>query len=215
MSSLSLTMPTGRPASISRLLREAFPAAGTTLERENAFQLLIAIVLSAQATDVSVNKVTPALFARYPDAASLSRAREEDVLPLISSVGLAPTKTRRIIALSRVIASTGLPTTKEELMALPGVGNKTAGVYLMETGLGRAFPVDTHVGRIALRLGLTKETDPTKVEADLEALFPATEWRDLHHRFLSLGRTICHSRNPSCASCPLHDCCDHAHEKST
>lgn len=195
---------------MGRLLAQAYPDADTELDFTTPLELLVATVLSAQSTDVRVNAVTPELFARYPDAAAYASADRAELESCIQSVGLYRSKAASIQGLAQAICERHggeVPGTLEELVALPGVGRKTANVVL-----GNAFgipgiTVDTHVGRLARRFGWTEETVPDKVEADLMELFPPAEWTDLSHRMILHGRRVCHARNPACDVCPLAALC--------
>jgi endonuclease III len=191
-------------------LERAMPDVKIALAFEDDLQLLVSVILSAQSTDVGVNKVTPALFARYPDAAAYASARPEELWPYLRSLGLYRNKAKAIVAAARAIdvAHGGrVPRTREALEALPGVGPKTAGVVLVHLGAGHAFPVDTHVGRVARRLGLTREEDPDRVERDLEALVPEERWGRAHQLFVWHGRRTCIARAPACSRCPVEELC--------
>ena len=195
---------------MGRLLAQAYPDADTELDFTTPLELLVATVLSAQSTDVRVNAVTPELFARYPDAAAYAGADRAELESYIQSIGLYRSKAASIQGLAQSICERHggeVPGTLDELVALPGVGRKTANVVL-----GNAFgipgiTVDTHVGRLARRFGWTEETAPEKVEADLMELFPPAEWTDLSHRMILHGRRVCHARKPACDACPLAALC--------
>ncbi len=191
-------------------LKAAYPGARTELEYRNPFELLIATVLSAQATDKSVNAATPALFAAYPNAASLGAARAEDIEPLIRSIGLYRTKARNLVALSALLTERHggeVPNDFASVVALPGAGRKTANVVLSNAYGFPAIAVDTHVGRLSRRLGLSEQTNPDKVELDLQRLFPSGEWVFLHHALILHGRRVCLSRTPLCSACTLAALC--------
>jgi endonuclease-3 len=199
-----------RAAEIVDRLERAMPDVRIALEFADDVQLLVSVVLSAQSTDVGVNRVTPALFARFPDAASYARARPEELWPYIRSLGLYRNKAKAIVAATAAIEREHggrVPRTREALEALPGVGRKTAGVVLVHLGAAQAFPVDTHVGRVSRRLGLTREANPDKVERDLMALLPETRWAAAHQLFVWHGRRTCQARAPACSRCPLEDLC--------
>jgi len=186
------------------------PEARIALEFEDDVQLLVSVVLSAQSTDVGVNRATPALFAAFPDAAAYARARPEDLWPYIRSLGLFRNKAKAIVAAMQAIEREHggrVPRTREALEALPGVGRKTAGVVLVHLGAGHAFPVDTHVGRVSRRLGLSREEDPAKVERDLMALVPEARWGEAHQLLVWHGRRTCSARAPACSRCVLDDLC--------
>ena len=186
------------------------PEARIALEFADDVQLLVSVVLSAQSTDVGVNRATPALFAAFPDAAAYARARPEDLWPYIRSLGLFRNKAKAIVAAMQTIEREHggrVPRTREALEALPGVGRKTAGVVLVHLGAGHAFPVDTHVGRVSRRLGLSREEDPAKVERDLLALVPEARWGEAHQLLVWHGRRTCSARAPACSRCVLDDLC--------
>jgi len=189
-----------------------YPEVHCELNYQNHFQLLIAVVLSAQTTDASVNKVTPNLFQRFPDADALGRAEFSEVHALIRTIGLANTKAKNIIALSRKLAieKKGIvPSDFVYLVSLPGVGRKSANVILGEAFRIPALPVDTHVLRVSFRLGLSKEDRPEKVEQDIGALYPQSEWYGLHLRLIHFGRYFCRAKNPDCHLCPFTDFCQY------
>ncbi|HUL59175.1 MAG TPA: endonuclease III [Anaeromyxobacteraceae bacterium] len=199
-----------RAAAIVDRLERAMPDVRIALEFQDDVQLLVSVILSAQSTDVGVNKATPALFARYPDAAAYAAASPEDLWPYIRTLGLYRNKSKAIVAAARAIAAEHggrVPRTREGLEALPGVGPKTAGVVLVHLGAAHAFPVDTHVGRVARRLGLTREQDPSKVERDLEALLPEERWGTGHQLFVWHGRRTCAARAPACSRCAVDALC--------
>jgi endonuclease-3 len=176
----------------------------------------VATVLSAQTTDANVNRVTPRLFARWPSPEDLAAADPEEVEAVVYSTGYYRQKTRSIIALSADLVERfggEVPTDLDTLTTLRGVGRKTASVLLAEAFGRPAIAVDTHVGRLARRLGLSRHRDPAKVEADLRALFPAREWAGISMRFILFGREVCLARSPRCGACPLRDRCPHP-EKS-
>jgi endonuclease-3 len=199
-----------RAVEIVDRLEGAMPDVRIALGFQDDVQLLVSVILSAQSTDVGVNRATPALFARFPDAATYAAARPEDLWPYIRSLGLYRNKAKAIVAAMRAIAAEHggrVPRTRETLEALPGVGPKTAGVVLVHLGAGHAFPVDTHVGRVSRRLGLTRERDPSKVERDLMALLPEERWAKGHQLFVWHGRRTCKALAPACSRCPLDDLC--------
>ncbi len=199
-----------RAREVVDLLERAMPDVRIALEFRSDVELLVSVVLSAQSTDVGVNRATPALFARFPDAAAYAAAAPEDLWPFIRSLGLYRNKAKAIVAAMRVVASAHggrVPRTREELEALPGVGRKTAGVVLVHLGAGHAFPVDTHVGRVARRLDLSRETDPTKVERDLCALLPEARWAKGHQLLVWHGRRTCKALAPACSRCAVDALC--------
>ena len=186
------------------------PDVRIALEFGDDLQLLVSVVLSAQSTDVGVNKVTPALFARFPDAAAYARARPEELWPFIRSLGLYRNKAKAIVAAMAALEREHggrVPRTREALEALPGVGRKTAGVVLVHLGAAQAFPVDTHVGRVSRRLGLTRQAKPDEVERDLMALLPEARWGSAHQHFDSHGRRTCQARAPACSRCAVEELC--------
>jgi endonuclease-3 len=195
---------------IGEILDELFPTVDIPLEHRDPFTLLVAVVLSAQTTDKLVNQVTPALFARYPTAADLAAANPEEVEELIKPTGFFRNKTRSLIAMAQALEERfggEVPRTIEELVTLPGVGRKTANVVLSVDFDVPGLPVDTHVGRLTRRLGLTAETDPVKVERELDALVPPEEWGKLSLRLILHGRRVCVARRPRCEECVLEDFC--------
>ncbi len=187
-----------------------FPDAHCELEHKDPWQLLVAVALSAQATDVSVNKVTPALFAAYPTVFDLGNAHVGEVEQLIKTIGLFRNKAKNIVAAAQLVVSRHggvVPSAREALEDLPGVGKKSAAVIIANCFGVPAIAVDTHVGRVTRRLGLTKQTDPDKVEVELTALWPKARLLEAHHTLIFQGRRICESRKPKCSECPvLNDC---------
>jgi len=195
---------------LSRLKRE-YPDARTELDYETPLQLLMATILSAQCTDKRVNMVTPLLFKTFPTAAALADAPQEKLEEIIKSTGFFRNKSKSLIGLGKALVERHggqVPDSMEALVELPGVGRKTANVTL-----GNAFRknegivVDTHVGRLSLRLGLTKQTDPVKVEQDLMPLFPREDWALLAHLLIFHGRRVCFARSPNCEMCVLSEIC--------
>jgi endonuclease-3 len=192
-------------------LRKAHPDAHCELDHETPLQLLMATILSAQCTDKRVNMVTPLLFRAYPNARALADARQEDLEDVIRSTGFFRNKAKSLIALGKALVerySGEVPSSMDQLVELPGVGRKTANVIL-----GNAFNrnegvvVDTHVGRLSLRLGLSKQKDPVKVEQDLMPLFPRDDWAMLAHVLIFHGRRVCDARTPKCDICSLNEIC--------
>lgn len=199
-----------RASAVLSLLEGAYPDARTELEYRNPFELLVATVLSAQATDKSVNAATPRLFAAYPDAFALSRATPEEVEPLIRTIGLYRNKAKNLVALGALLVSRhggAVPNDFDAVVALPGAGRKTANVVLSNAFGRPAIAVDTHVGRLARRLAFSVQTNPDKVERDLMALFPRERWIFLHHALILHGRRVCLARTPLCAECVLSAHC--------
>jgi endonuclease-3 len=200
-----------RAEELWRRLSAAYPEAHCTLDHRNAYQLLVATILSAQCTDVRVNVVTPALFARYPDAASLADAEPEAVERLIRSTGFYRSKAKSLLGMARALVERHggeVPDSMDALTALPGVGRKTANVIL-----GNVFRrddgivVDTHVARVSRRLRLSAHDDPVKIEQDLAGLFLRDRWTPLAHVLIAHGRAVCDARVPRCERCVLTDLC--------
>jgi endonuclease-3 len=191
-------------------LKKRYPEIGTALEYRDPWQLLVATVISAQTTDVNVNSVTPELFSRWPTAADLAEANPAEVEAVIHSTGFFRQKTASIIALSEDITvrfEGQVPRQLDDLVTLRGVGRKTASVVLAEAWGLPAIAVDTHVRRVSNRLGLSSETDPTRIEMALRALYPPKEWAGISMRVIQFGREICDARKPRCWECPLRDRC--------
>lgn len=194
-------------------LAELYPDPHSELDFKNEYQLLIAVMLSAQCTDKKVNQVTPELFKTYPNCKALSQAKLADVERIIRPINYYKTKSKNLIATGKEAVDrfkSKVPDTHKELTSLPGVGNKTANVILSEKGVVPAFPVDTHIFRLAHRLGLSKGKTPDHVEADLREEFPSSEWRNLHHRLIFHGRRVCGARSPQCEACALRAICPSA-----
>lgn len=192
-------------------LKKLYPDAGCELEHGNVFELLVATILSAQCTDERVNKTTPALFAKYPDAAAMAAAPVEDLETLIRPTGFFRSKALSIKEASRKITEDfggEIPKDKDKLMTLRGVAGKTANVVL-GTGYGIAsgIVVDTHVKRLSFRMGLTKETDPVKIEKALIKKIPEKDWIWLSHAMILHGRRVCNARKPQCENCALNGVC--------
>lgn len=191
-------------------LAEAYPDALCELHHRNPFELLAATILSAQTTDARVNMVTPALFARYPDAAALAGAQPADVEEIIRSTGFYQAKTRSLLAMAQALLDRfggEVPTELADLVTLAGVGRKTGNVVRSVAFDLPGLPVDTHVGRLARRWALTAETDPVKVEADLCALLPPAAWGRFSLRTILHGRRVCEAKKPRCGECSLEDLC--------
>ena len=200
---------------ILRRLEAAYPEAGPELHFTNPYETLVATILSAQCTDKQVNKVTPAVFARYPDVYAMAEAREEDLFPLVKSCGFK-SKAGNIIAACRMIRDEyggQVPDTREALTALPGVGRKTANVVLSNAFGIPAFAVDTHVFRVCNRLGLCKTTTPEETEQQVTKLMPPEKWGKAHHALIWHGRRVCKAQRPLCGDCPLADMCAYNHQE--
>lgn len=193
------------------LLAEAYPEARCELNHRNAYELLVATILSAQCTDARVNQVTPAFFARFPNAQALAQASQEEVEALIRSTGFYRNKAKALLGMAKALVERHggeVPRDMEAMVQLPGVGRKTANVVLGTAyGLATGIVVDTHVARVAQRLGLTTEDDPERIEQDLMALFPKDQWVALGHRLVLHGRYVCTARKPACSSCVLAEMC--------
>jgi endonuclease-3 len=207
-----------RARRINRELAELYPYAHCELDFENPFQLLVAVVLSAQTTDYRVNVTTPALFARYPTPEDLAAVNPEELEELIRPTGFFRAKTKSLLGLSAELRDNfggEVPRTLEEMITLPGVGRKTANVVLgnaCDPKTGEAFgvpgiTVDTHFARLARRFGWTEETDPDRIEKAVGEIFPKSEWTMLSHRVVFHGRRICHARRPACGACPIAPLC--------
>jgi len=199
-----------RAGPINELLRALYPDAVTALSHETPLQLLIATILSAQCTDARVNLVTPALFARYPTAQDFARCDIRELQSLIKSTGFYRNKAKNIRdCCAALVQRFGgeVPGDLAALVSLPGVGRKTANVVLGDAFDTPGITVDTHVGRLSRRLGLTRQTDPVKVEFALMELLPPTEWTAFSHRLILHGRRVCHARKPLCEQCPLAGLC--------
>ncbi len=192
------------------VLEHLYPDARTELDFGTPFELLVATVLSAQATDVSVNAATPALFDQYPNAQAMSQASAEEIEPYIRRIGLYRGKARNLAALARLLIERHggeVPNDFDAVVALPGAGRKTANVVLSNAYGYPAIAVDTHVGRLARRLGLSMQTNPDRVELDLQKLFQSERWIFLHHALILHGRRVCMARNPQCGACEMAAFC--------
>jgi len=192
-------------------LAEHYPDAKCALDYRTPYQLLVATILSAQCTDKRVNMVTPALFKRYRTPAAMADANPEELEEMIKSTGFYRNKTKSLVGMSRALVErhrSRVPEELDALVKLPGVGRKTANVVLGNAfGLNEGVVVDTHVARLSQRLGLTRHTDPIKIEQDLMRLFPSERWTMLAHLLIEHGRRICIARKPKCESCFLNDVC--------
>ena len=206
----SRTEPQARAARLVRGLRKLYPDSDCALEHHNVLELLVATILSAQCTDVRVNQVTPALFRRYPEAADYADADPAELEDYIRSTGFFRNKAKSLRNLGRALTDDHggeVPDKMEQLVRLPGVGRKTANVVL-GTWFGQpAIPVDTHVTRLSGRLGLTRETDPVKIEKELQALLPKKDWTFSSHALIWHGRRVCNARKPDCEACTLRPDC--------
>ncbi|WP_406291065.1 endonuclease III [Embleya sp. NBC_00896] len=199
-----------RARRINRELGEIYPGAHCELDYGDAFQLLVAVVLSAQTTDRRVNTVTPALFARYPDVAAMAAAEPAELEAIIQPTGFFRAKARSVLGLSQAVLERydgEVPGRLADLVTLPGVGRKTAHVVLGEVFGVPGITVDTHFGRLARRFGWTTDEDPVKVEKDVAALFPRKDLTLLSHRVIFHGRRVCHARRPACGACAIAPLC--------
>jgi endonuclease-3 len=203
-----------RACELMRLLGALYPDAHIALDYDTPWHLLVAVILSAQTTDVGVNKVTPVLFERFPGPEDLAAADVLDVEAIVKPTGFYHNKTKLIMGSARmVVAEFGgqVPDTMENLMRLPGVARKTANIVIAGAfGKVEGIAVDTHVFRLAHRFGLSVEHDPNKVERDLCALIPRVEWYAVNHRFIDHGRAVCTAKRPICGACALADNCPSA-----
>ena len=193
-----------------KVLARLYPDAHTALRHDNPLQLLIATILSAQCTDARVNMVTPALFQRYPDAHAFANADPRELEKAIQSTGFFRNKARNIIACCKALVTeydSKVPATLEQLTPLPGIGRKTANVVLGDAFGVPGITVDTHVGRLSRRLGLTMAEDPVKVEFALMELVPKKDWTPFSHQLIFHGRQVCFARKPACSRCALAELC--------
>jgi endonuclease III len=206
----TFTQKSERAIAIAAKLARTYPELRVPLAHHNTFELLVAVILSAQCTDEAVNRVTPELFRRYPDPETLALASTAEIERIIRTLGLFRAKARSLKECARQLAkdfSSQVPGTMEELTRLAGVGRKTANVILGHAFDSPGIIVDTHCKRLARRLELSREEDPDKIEKDLNRLLPPREWTGFSHRLIIHGRAVCHARNPACASCVLNDLC--------
>lgn len=207
----ALADPRLQARQVARALAKLYPHSECALVHRNAYELLVATVLSAQCTDARVNMVTPALFARYPDARALSAAEPDELEDLIHSTGFYRAKSRNLLGLARKLVEEHdgeVPADLDALTALPGVGRKTAHVVRgVAFGVASGVVVDTHVKRLAYRLGMTDANDPEKVERDLIARVPRSGWIALSHRLIEHGRKVCAAQRPRCDACELAPIC--------
>jgi endonuclease-3 len=203
-----------RALQIMRRLGALYPQAHIALGFDSPWHLLVAVILSAQTTDTGVNKVTPVLFERYPEPEDLAGADVLDVEAIVHPTGFYHNKTKAIMGAARMVVSEfggEVPDTMEDLMRLPGVARKTANIVIANAfGKVEGIAVDTHVFRLAHRLGLSDETDPDKVERDLCALLPREQWFAVNYRFIDHGRAMCTAKRPICGACSIADICSSA-----
>lgn len=202
--------PTARAAHIVAALEAEYPSAECELDHRSPFELLAATILSAQCTDARVNMVTPGLFARYPNAAALAQAEVTDVEEIVRSTGFFQTKAKNLVSMAAALVERfggEVPTALEDLVTLAGVGRKTANVVRSVAFGLPGLPVDTHVGRLSRRLGLTAEDDPVRIEHALGTMLEPSEWGDFSLRLILHGRRVCAARAPRCEACCLADVC--------
>ena len=191
---------------IQSMLEELYPETPVPLDHETPFQLLVAVLMSAQTTDLKVNQVTPDLFRQGPNPEKMAALEVSQIQSMIREVGLAPTKAKNIKRLSELLLERhqgNIPNTFEELEALPGVGHKTAGVVLAQAFGIPAFPIDTHIHRLAARWGLSNGRNVDQTEKDLKAIFPKEAWNDLHLQIIFFGREYCPARYHDLSECPI------------
>lgn len=191
---------------IQSMLEELYPETPVPLDHETPFQLLVAVLMSAQTTDLKVNQVTPELFRQGPNPEKMAALEVSQIQSMIREVGLAPTKAKNIKRLSELLLERhqgNIPNTFEELEALPGVGHKTAGVVLAQAFGIPAFPIDTHIHRLAARWGLSNGRNVDQTEKDLKAIFPKEAWNDLHLQIIFFGREYCPARYHDLSECPI------------
>jgi len=200
-----------RAAAVETSLAATYPDATCELDFSSPYELLVATILSAQCTDARVNLVTPAVFRRFPSATALASAEQPEIEALIRSTGFFRNKAKSLLGMARAVAERHggeIPASMDHLTSLPGVGRKTANVVLGTAfGMSTGVVVDTHVARLARRLGFSSEDDPERIERDLMELFPPASWVALGHRLILHGRRVCHARNPACEACPLAPFC--------
>jgi len=204
--------PAKKIGPILAILDQYYPEAHCTLDFKNPLELLVATVLSAQCTDVRVNQVTPALFKKYPTAAHFARAPLPELEQAIYTTGFYRQKAKSLKAICQALVEKHggqVPDSLTELVKLPGIGRKTANVILGNAFDTPGIVVDTHMGRVAARLGLTRQQDPVKVEFDLMPLVPEARWLKFSHQMIWHGRAICTAKKPQCPSCPLLKYCDY------
>jgi endonuclease-3 len=197
-------------AEAARLLEDMYPEAGSELRFGSVFQLLVSVVLSAQTTDKSVNLVTEVLFAKYPDAESIAAMEEVELQQILKRIGMYRQKSKNVLKLSRIIAEEycgEVPGDYEKLVQLPGVGRKTANVVLANGFGQQRIAVDTHVFRVANRIGLVDEPDVLKTELSLMKALPEKKWSHMHHALIWHGRRVCDARRPNCDGCGLNEIC--------
>ena len=202
--------PAGRAKEVATRLADLYPGAECELNHSNPYELLAATILSAQCTDARVNMVTPALFKKYPTPLALSQANQEELEAIVKSTGFYQSKAKNLIGMGRVVTENlggAMPHELEDLVKLPGVGRKTGNVLRSVVFDLPGLAVDTHVGRLSRRLGLTTEEDPVKVEKVLNAFIPPAEWGRFSLRLILHGRRVCDAKKPKCDICEMEDIC--------
>lgn len=203
-------MPRIDKTKLIQILGELYPDPKSELNFSNNYQLLVCVLLSAQCTDKKVNQVTPSLFAKYPDFSALAAAELSEMEAILRPINYYKTKAKNLINLGALVVekhASQVPLSFDLLTSLPGIGQKTANVILSETGAAHTLPVDTHVFRLAHRLGLATGNKPEKVEEELKAQFEPVKWRNLHHWLILHGRRVCKAQNPACNDCRLNQIC--------
>jgi endonuclease-3 len=206
----TLQEKSARASAIAAHLAQAYPGVECPLEHKNTFELLVAVILSAQCTDAAVNKVTPELFRRFPTPAALSRASLAEIESIIRALGLFRAKAKSLKRCAQQLTDEcngEVPATMQELTRLAGVGRKTANVILGHAFAEPGIAVDTHCKRLSRRLGLTRQQDPAKIEHDLGRILAPEEWTGFSHRLILHGRAVCHARKPACEKCVFSELC--------
>lgn len=206
-------MSANQPEAVARQLEDMYPDAKCALKHENAYELLVATILSAQTTDERVNTVTPELFEKYPTPLQMAEANADDIAHIVRPLGFHNRRSGQLKRMAQSLVAdydSEVPAGRKDLEALPGVGRKTAHVIMGNAFGIPAITVDTHVGRLAKRLGWTTAKTPLAIEKDIAKALPNEDWTVLCHRLIQHGREVCHSRNPDCAHCELADLCPSA-----
>lgn len=205
-----MVMRKDRVSMVLDILEDTYPEAECALHHRNVYELIVAVALSAQTTDVSVNKITPALFEKYPTVFDLANANQQEVIDIIKTIGMYKTKSKNIISMAQKIVEDfqgNVPEDDKLLQNLPGVGRKTANV-VMSVGFGhQRIAVDTHVFRVSNRIGIVEEKDVLKTELALMKRIDESRWSKTHHSLIFHGRQCCYARNPNCQECPINHMC--------